>query len=652
MTRTLLRLGVATMLVVGSGLAGVGTASAAPSGNIVGITTADGQIDIVFQADDLPEGASIDPGSVTLEIEGTDVPATAEQIGAGTDVKRAAVLAIDVSQSMRGPRIADAQAAARTFLETVPADVLVGLVTFGKLAETVQAPTEDRAAVALLVDQLEVDTVSGTALYDGSVLAADAVGESGARSVIVLSDGHDSGSTTRLPAAVTQIKEAGVALDSVYIGPSEGDTAALAELTAAGDGTLLTSGSDDLAATFKQAAQAIGTQIQISGAVPQSLVGTSANVTVTAMAGEVALIDSAAKTLTASTAGSASPFGPRPVDSGATSTWVTESMLPFALGATFLGLLFLVGIALTKASKPDTRAGRVRRRLSIYTLTGRVPVKQEEITTALGSSQVARSAVEFAGKVVRRRDFESELAGRLEAAGVPLRAAEWLLIHLGVALGSAFLMLLISGGAIGLTLIGLTAGVLLPWVYLSIKESKRTSAFLAQLPDTLQLVSGSLSAGYSMPQAMDTVVREGQQPMTGEFNRALVEARLGVPIEDALDGIADRMRSKDFAWVVMAIRIQREVGGNLAELLVTVGGTLRERERLRRQVKVLSAEGRLSGWILGLLPPTFALYLVMTRPSYLEPLYTTLMGGVMLTAGAVLLLIGALWMRKAVAVEV
>ena len=117
-----------------------------------------------------------------------------------------------------------------------------------------------------------------------------------------------------------------------------------------------------------------------------------------------------------------------------------------------------------------------------------------------------------------------------------------------------------------------------------------------------------------MPQAMDTVVREGQQPITGEFNRALVEARLGVPIEDAMDGVAERMKSKDFAWVVMAIRIQREVGGNLAELLTTVAATLRERERLRRQVQVLSAEGRLSAWILGLLPPVFALYLVLVRP--------------------------------------
>jgi tight adherence protein B len=254
--------------------------------------------------------------------------------------------------------------------------------------------------------------------------------------------------------------------------------------------------------------------------------------------------------------------------------------------------------------------------------------------------------------MAQKRDLEAGLARRLEAAGVPLRAGEWILIHIGVAVGLSIAMLLVSGGAIIPTVLGLGLGLGLPWLYLAVKESRRTTAFLSQLPDTLQLLAGSLSAGFSMPQAMDTVVREGQQPITGEFNRALVEARLGVPIEDALEGVAERMQSKDFGWVVMAIKIQREVGGNLAELLTTVAATLRERDRLRRQVKVLSAEGRLSAWILGLLPPVFAGYLVLTRPDYLKPLVTTAMGLLFVGFGIVLLVVGALWMRKAVTVEV
>jgi tight adherence protein B len=132
----------------------------------------------------------------------------------------------------------------------------------------------------------------------------------------------------------------------------------------------------------------------------------------------------------------------------------------------------------------------------------------------------------------------------------------------------------------------------------------------------------------------------------------LMEARLGVPIEDALDGVADRMASKDFAWVIMAIRIQRQVGGNLAELLTTVAATLRERERLRRQVHALSAEGRLSAWILGALPIGFALYLIVARGSYLQPLWSDPLGWSLLLLGAVLMVGGALWLRKVVRVEV
>ncbi len=125
-----------------------------------------------------------------------------------------------------------------------------------------------------------------------------------------------------------------------------------------------------------------------------------------------------------------------------------------------------------------------------------------------------------------------------------------------------------------------------------------------------------------------------------------------MPVEDALEGIGRRMSSQDFSWVVMAVRIQRDVGGNLAELLTTVADTLRERERLRRQVKVLSAEGRLSGWILGGLPVVFFLYLAIANPSYLHPLWSTPLGIAMLLLSMILLAVGAFWLTRVIKVEV
>lgn len=632
----------------------VPSAHAAESGRIVEAIAEEGALRVVFQADGLPEGVSLDTSSVLLTVAGQDVqPSSVELVegGSGEPVRRTAVLAIDNSRSMSGPKFAAAQAAATAFLDALPADVLVGLVTFGDTATVALPPTPDRASVQQSIDSLTLNDTVGTALFDGAATAVAETGDSGVRSVLLVTDGDEYGnSTATVESVVKGATDANVAIDAVYIGDDGAPPVELSSMVEGAGGQLVTSGVDDLTAAFQRAAAAISSQIVITADIPPNA-PEAGNVGVSAQAGSVPLSDTAFTTFATSPAGPPPDAGPIPVERSAGPAWLTDSTLPLIMGVLFLGLLMLLFVALSGVGSDD-RQGRVRRRLSLYTLTGRTPVKQEETTTVLGTSQVARSAVEFAGKVARKRGFEESLALRLEAAGVPLKAAEWMLIHVGVAIAAALLGLLISGGGVIATIIGLALGLGLPYAYLIVKESRRTSAFLAQLPDTLQLIAGSLSAGYSMPQAMDTVVREGSPPMTSEFNRALVEARLGVPIEDAMDGIAERMKSKDFAWVVMAIRIQREVGGNLAELLTTVSATLRERERLRRQVRVLSAEGRLSAWILGLLPPVFALYLLVVQPSYLKPLVTELLGWVLVGLGVTLLAIGALWMRKAVKVEV
>jgi tight adherence protein B len=201
-------------------------------------------------------------------------------------------------------------------------------------------------------------------------------------------------------------------------------------------------------------------------------------------------------------------------------------------------------------------------------------------------------------------------------------------------------------------IVALIAGVLVPWWWLKRKHSKRLAAFNAQLAETLTLMAGGLSAGLSLPQAVDTVVREGHQPMAGELGRALIEQRLGIPIEETLENVAERMESEDFSWVVMAIRIQREVGGNLAELLNTVSETLRDREYLRRQVRVLSAEGRFSGYVLTGLPIMLFLYMLIFRNEFVRPLYTTGMGYVLLGVAAAMLVSGSFVMSRLTKIKV
>ena len=169
----------------------------------------------------------------------------------------------------------------------------------------------------------------------------------------------------------------------------------------------------------------------------------------------------------------------------------------------------------------------------------------------------------------------------------------------------------------------------------------------------LTLVAGSLTAGYSLAQAFDAAVREGNQPMAAELSRALVESRLGIDLEDALEQVAVRMDSRDFAWLVMSIRIQREVGGNLSRVLATVAETLRDRERIRRQVQVLSAEGRLSAAILGALPVVFGAVPAAAAPRLRPPaLHRPDRRAAARGAAASPWSIGIVWLRKVVKVEV
>jgi tight adherence protein B len=177
-----------------------------------------------------------------------------------------------------------------------------------------------------------------------------------------------------------------------------------------------------------------------------------------------------------------------------------------------------------------------------------------------------------------------------------------------------------------------------------IRIDRRKRAFMEQLPGTLQLLAGSLRAGYGLMQAIDTVVKEADDPTATEFARVLTEARLGMPVEEALEGMAQRLESDDFHWVVMAIGIQREVGGNLAELLTTVAATMRGRATLRRQIRVLSAEGRISAWV--------AFVLQLMNPGYLAELFQRTVGLIMVAVGIALLLAGAMWLRKIVDIEV
>lgn len=244
------------------------------------------------------------------------------------------------------------------------------------------------------------------------------------------------------------------------------------------------------------------------------------------------------------------------------------------------------------------------------------------------------------------------LGRRLELAGISRPPAEWAMIGSGIC-G----VLAIAIGTLTANIwIGLAAGLIIGGIsmrlILTATISRRRAAFADQLPDILQRVSGSLRSGFSMAQSLNSVVREDVQPAAAEFGRALAEVRIGQDLELALSDVAERMDSDDLRWTVMALRIHRDVGGNLAEVLDSTATTMRDRAAMRRHVKALSAEGRLSAYILIALPILIGIWLFMTDRAYLRPLFTTGIGIGMICGAVVLVVVGTYWMRKVIKVEV
>jgi tight adherence protein B len=268
------------------------------------------------------------------------------------------------------------------------------------------------------------------------------------------------------------------------------------------------------------------------------------------------------------------------------------------------------------------------------------------------TGRLAGGAVGLMTQILQSRNAEPKLALRLDRAGMVMAPAEWALLGTCVSAGLAAALTVFLGNALLGILIGIAAGWIGMHVLLNVKISRRSAAFDEQLPNVLQLVAGSLQTGFSLAQALDGVVREDTQPAAGEFARALAETRLGVDLDVALDGVADRLQSADLRWVIMAVRIQRETGGNLAEVLRNTVATMRERAFLRRQVRTLSAEGRLSAYILLGLPVVVGGWLFYSNPTYMRPLYTTFFGISMLATAGLLFIAGAFWMRNLINIKV
>jgi tight adherence protein B len=287
-----------------------------------------------------------------------------------------------------------------------------------------------------------------------------------------------------------------------------------------------------------------------------------------------------------------------------------------------------------------------------------VGYSRESTTTAPGGvgdhefvrSPLLQRAIDAVAEAATRRGLMAVVESKLDQADLPFRPAEALFLYLVVTILGGLIVFLLGNLFWGAGV--LAALAIVPWVVVGALAVRRTRAFVAQLPDMLQLLGATLRSGFSIMQGLDTVAGQLSDPMGKEMRHVVAEARLGRPLASALDEVSQRVKSEDFEWVVSAIGIQREVGGNLSELLDIVADTMNARSRLRQEAHTLTAEGRIGAIVISLLPVAIGVFIYATNRTYLDPLLHTGMGQVLFYGCIGLALAGMVWMRNIVRIEI
>ena len=554
-----------------------------------------------------------------------------------------AVLVVDTSGSMQGRPLSDAQSAARRFIQKMGPNDRIAVVAFSSSPRVVSGFTNDRAALDAAIGSL--GATGETALYDGVVKAAGLFNAdtTGRRAIVVLSDGKDTVSSAKLGAAVDATLKGAAPVYAVALRSSDYDPKALGSLASASGGRL-TSAKDS------------GSLVGIYGAIAEELQSgyevsfTSKKPNTPDLEYRMS-VEGAGTPLTKTIfitnptfSASAVPFAPLSPKTAleVVMGMVTQSAIVALCGicAALLGYGVLLGII------------RGRRPIDELHYYDRVQTRASAGQARAASIDASRNrVVDLVDQVAAPRGFTGLVRGRLERAGLPLRPNEYILLHVTGVLFVGLLAELLTRNDIvsGILVLAATA---LPILALNFAGNRRRKQFEAQLPDILALMSGSLRAGWGLQQSMDLVGQQAAEPAASEFKRVQAEVQLGLPLDAGLARLAERIGSSDFQWTASAIAIQREVGGNLAEVLETLAATIRERAELYREVSALTAEGRFSAIILVALPFFLGFFLYLVQPVYMNVMFSSIFGLFALGGGLLLLLVGVIWLVRVVNIDV
>ena len=600
---------------------------------------------------------SLDPSQLTILEAGEAIQNGTTTPISQTPVSVGIVLAVDTSASMAGEPITAAKAAADDFIDNMRPQDRVAVVGFGDEVDIFTAFTNNPTALKLAVSQLEA-TGTSSRLFDavaGAVDLYDRIGPLATleRNLIVLSDGGDTASEISLAGAVEALSRGEVSIFGVGLGGVDFEPSVMQELTASGvyvetpePAELATLYEDiqrsldnRLVVTFtarEQAPRDVEFAVQYEGASASQIVSVPGFV----------IPGSAAANLPPTYAVEPAV----PIESSGPASKTLRNLAVLAVAISVAAFVAVVGLGrsgdiVSQRLGALSEARRFRRPGS-EPLTG-----SEDQPNFWRRMPLLNLFASQAEEVAEKQGILRPIANVLEQANILWRPGEVVAAALGLAAAISILAALIYGSPV-LGLVVFLVLVLVIAFLLRFIASRERNRFINQMPETLGLIATSLRSGQSFLQALEAVASEANQPTAREYQRAVAEVRLGRPIGSAIRAIADRMDSEDFGWVVMATDIQREVGGNLAEVLDIVADTMMQRNRLRREVRALSAEGRISAMVLGGLPVFMFLFLFTTNRDYLQPLVEQRAGWIMVGIALSCMLAAFAWLRKIVNIEI
>ncbi len=316
------------------------------------------------------------------------------------------------------------------------------------------------------------------------------------------------------------------------------------------------------------------------------------------------------------------------------------------IGIAILAFVVIMGVIVVVTRSMGGSDTAIEKRLDQFVTR---EIEEESGARPERTSSVLTKSLDAA---VAGRGFAQNMSTQLARANLKLTPGEFIILTVVSILGTAVITYLVMHRNLIFTFGGLVLGFFLPRFYLKYRQNKRLKDFNSQLGDAINLLANGLRSGYSLLQAMDAVAREMPPPMSEEFMRVVREIGLGLSNERAMNNMLRRIPSDDLDLMITAVNVQHEVGGNLAEILETISHTIRERIRIKGEIRVLTAQGMISGYVISFLPIGLGIVLYAMNPDYIGAMFEEPCGWAMMAVGIISMTIGFIAIRKIVNIEV